>query len=258
MIQEMRDNLSSLTYEQSNLDRNLTFAERQALLALSNDNTIVIKKADKANVIVVQNHDDYAREGFQHLSDASVYKQLTLDTTMDVDTYVSHFVDKLYKDGLINKEMLNFCLPGTRVRTARIYFLKKNHKTPMGIRPIVSGIDSPTERLSECVDIWLQPLMRQLPSFVRDSTDFINVLESMTFPKECLLASIDVTSLYTNIVHEEEIECSVLALQHSYGVEPDQPPPPTPGMCYGYQIGTCLCQHLHGACRKNSASHGRG
>ena len=55
-----------------------------ALETLSNDNTIVINKADKANVIVIQNHDDYAREGFQHLGDAKVYKKLTHDTTMEV------------------------------------------------------------------------------------------------------------------------------------------------------------------------------
>ena len=152
VIQEMRGNLSSLTYEQSNLNRNLTFAERQALLALSNDNTIVIKKADKANVIVVQNHDDYAREGFQHLSDASVYKQLTLDTTMDVDTYVSHFVDKLYKDGLINKEMLNFCLPGTRVRTARICFLKKTIRPLWEFDPLSVASTVP---LSDSRSVWI-------------------------------------------------------------------------------------------------------
>ena len=182
---------------------------------------------------------------------------------MEVDLLVD-------KDGLINKDMADFCLPGKRVRTARIYFLKKTHKTPslvprpkfptaagglhhrhfprsgdvihpqvlgiwvwvrdyktpMGIRSIVSGSNSPTEQLSECVDIWLQPLVCQLPSYVRDSTQFINVLEGLTFPPDCLLASIDVTSLYTNIIHwGDGIECSVSALQHLYGTDPDQPPP---------------------------------
>ncbi|KAL5473893.1 hypothetical protein EMCRGX_G028457 [Ephydatia muelleri] len=58
------DNLSSLTYEQSSSRGNLTRVEREALVVLSNDNTIVINKTDKTNVIVIQNHDDYAKEGF--------------------------------------------------------------------------------------------------------------------------------------------------------------------------------------------------
>ena len=83
-----------------------------------------------------------------------------------------------------------------------------------------------TEQLSECVDIWLQPLVCQLPSYVRDSTEFINVLEGLTFPPDCLLTTINVTSLYTNIIHwGEGIECLVSALQHLYGTDPDQPPP---------------------------------
>ena len=132
VIEEMRSNLSALPYEQSGSCGNLTRAERAALETLFNDNTIVINKADKANVIVIQNHDDYAREGFQHLGDAKVYKKLTHDTTMEVDLLVTHFVGKIYKDGLINKDMADFCLPGKRVRTARIYFLKKTHKNPHG------------------------------------------------------------------------------------------------------------------------------
>jgi len=39
----------------------------------------------------------------------------------------------------------------------------------MGIRPIVSSCNSITENISEFVDIWLQPLMRDLPSFIKDS-----------------------------------------------------------------------------------------
>ena len=225
------DQLSSLDFEVDNAGRrrprgsNLTFGECRALEELAADNTIVINKADKANVIVVRNHTDYAAEGFVHLSDAAVYRELPYDTTLEVEHLVTGFVQKLFKQGLINEEMAKFCLPNKNLRTARIYFLKKTHKTPMGIRPIVSGINCPTENLSQFVDVWLQPLMRELPSYVRDSTHFINVLETMTFPKDCLLISIDVTSLYTNIPHGEGINCSVSALQKSYDLDPDQPPP---------------------------------
>ena len=222
VIKQMRD---QLTYEQSQGRGNLTFAERRALDDLSVDNQIVINKADKANAIVVQNHTDYAADGFQHLGDTAVYKELSSDTTLDVEHAVVNFVKKLYKDGLINKEMADFCLPNKLLRTARIYFLKKTHKTPMGIRPVVSGINCPTENLSQFVDVWLQPIMSQLPSFVRDSTQFINTLEGMTFPPDCLLASIDVTSLYTNILHTEGIDCAISALQQAYERDPDHPPP---------------------------------
>lgn len=100
-----------------------------------------------------------------------------------------------YDEGYINKEMLDFCTPDNKVRMSRIYFLLKVHKNPMGIRPIVTSISYVTQHLSQFVDIWLQPLMKKLPSYVRDTTHFIKMIEETRFPQGCLLASIDVSSL---------------------------------------------------------------
>ena len=134
-IVQAEDQLSSLDFEVNNAGgrrprgSNLTFGERRALEELAADNTIVINKADKANVIVVRNHTDYAAEGFVHLSDAAVYRELPYDTTLEVEHLVTGFVQKLFKQGLINEEMAKFCLPNKNLRTARIYFLKKTDKT---------------------------------------------------------------------------------------------------------------------------------
>ena len=70
----------------------------------------------------------------------------------------------------------------TKNREPRIYFLKKIHKNPMGIRPIVSSIGSTTETLSQFVDKRLQPLIKGLPSYVKDTTDFINLIKEL-FPE---------------------------------------------------------------------------
>ena len=42
------------------------------------------------------------------------------------------------------------------VRTQEIYFLKKKHKNPLSARPIVSGCDGTTEKISAYLDHWLQ------------------------------------------------------------------------------------------------------
>ena len=52
--------------------------------------------------------------------------------------------------------MADFCMPPPEVRTACIYFLKNTHKNPMGIRPIVSPINSPTANVAKFPDIYLQ------------------------------------------------------------------------------------------------------
>ena len=97
----------------------------------------------------------------------------------------------------------------------------------MGIRPIISSCNSITEPISQFVDKWLQPYVKKLTSYLKDSTDFINLIETLTLPNHCLLASIDVSSLYTNIPHEEGIQSALYYLktnQETYKY-PEHPTP---------------------------------
>ena len=80
-----------------------------------------------------------------------------------------------------------------------VYTLTKIQKpTPVG-RPIVSGCDGPTEKLSSFVDKLLQPKVKQQKSYLKDIADFVNYRENTKVPEDVILVSMDVTSLYTNI-----------------------------------------------------------
>ena len=76
----------------------------------------------------------------------------------------------------------------------------------------------PTERLSQFVDYHLQPLVHKLPSFVKDTNDFLNKLLTIgNLPPNSWLVTLDVSSLYTNIPHNEGInacECFLRTSSH--------------------------------------------
>ena len=72
-------------------------------------------------------------------------------------------------------------------------------------RPIISGCDSPTERISAFVDSLLQPIMKEQQSYIKDTTQFINFIAGTRVPQNAILVSMDVISLYTNIPQEEGI-----------------------------------------------------
>ena len=84
------------------------------------------------------------------------------------------------------------------VRTQEMYFLKKIHKNPPTARPIVSGCGGPTERISAYLDHWLQPLAKSLPSFIKETKEFIKYIESTKLPKDCILCTLDVSSLHVH------------------------------------------------------------
>ena len=95
---------------------------------------------------------------------------------------INQILYKLHLEGLLNKEMVDFCSPPIKARLARLCFLKKLHKSPMGIRPIVSSCESPTENISQFTGYWLQPIMKGIPSYLKDTTELLNQLNELSIP----------------------------------------------------------------------------
>ena len=91
-------------------------------------------------------------------------------------------------------------------RIPEFYTLTKiDKKIPVG-RPIVSGSSGPTERISSFVDSLLQPVAIKQESYIKDTTDFINFIENTQIPDNVVLATLDVSPLYTKIPQEEGID----------------------------------------------------
>ena len=185
--------------------RNLTPGEINALRDLKSDDSVIIKPADKGGAIVLQNVDDYIREGMRQLSNSDHYEKSTLPlfeaSGKKIKTYLTNLVKASY---LPANSHLNLTYKDPRLPS--LYLLPKIHKNNNPGRPIISATGGPTEKISALVDSILKPLVTALPSHVRDSTDFINQIQTLTLPLNHTLLTIDVSSLYTNIPHAEGIE----------------------------------------------------
>ncbi|KAL5510806.1 hypothetical protein EMCRGX_G006409 [Ephydatia muelleri] len=81
-------------------------------------------------------------------------------------------------------------------------------------RPICSCVNSVTSNISRFLDHWLKQAVRLLPSYISDSTHFIKTIEDITFAKDILLGSIDVTNMYTNIPIDEGNRAAIRALEN--------------------------------------------
>ena len=91
-------------------------------------------------------------------------------------------------------------------RIPEFYTLTKIHKKTSVGRPIVSGSSGPTEHISSFVDSLLQPVAVKQESYIKDTADFINFIENKQIPDNAVLATLDVSSLYTNIPQKEGID----------------------------------------------------
>ena len=104
-------------------------------------------------------------------------------------------------------------------RVPSLYLLPKIHKGPLPPQghPILSANECATERISAFVDFYLKPEVKEIPSYIKDTTDFIQKIESLEpLPEHTLLVTLDVQSLYTNIPTTEGIRSSARALLLEY------------------------------------------
>jgi hypothetical protein len=198
--------------------KNLTTGEFQAITQLQKlDDKIVIKSADKGSAVVVLNKSDYIKEAEKQLSNKDFYLPLEENMTDTYNNEILTYITKMYDNGEIDISVLNYILD-TDKRTSKFYLLPKIHKgiTPPPGRPIISAIGSPTEKISQLVDHFLNPPTTLNKSYVKDTTHFLQILEEMgPLPEGSILVTLDVTSLYTNIPNTEGIKAANDILKRS-------------------------------------------
>ena len=196
---------------------NISSEERKAIQQLTTNKGITIEPADKGGAVVVLNTTDYINEGLSQLGDSNFY----IETPEDLTAIHTRAVNDKIKEMHASKEIDDNCfqyLTHSNGRTAMFYMLPKIHKklqNPSG-RPIVSGNSCPTEKISQLVDFFLQPHVKQLPSYIKDTTHFLNKLDNLgRIPANAILVTLDVAGLYTNIPNYEGLEAARLALHRS-------------------------------------------
>ena len=88
-------------------------------------------------------------------------------------------------------------------------------------RPIIAGPISPTQRLSEFLDVILQPIVTTLKTYIKDDWDFLSKLPR-EFDSPCSLYSYDVTSLYTSIPHDLGIQALKFWIHEKRDILPER------------------------------------
>ena len=153
------------------------------------------------------------------------YRPLASPMVTETNHKVKQLINDLYNgDHIDNMTKTWLCQTPNPPRIPEFYTFTKMHKlTPVG-RPIVSGCDGPTEKLSPFVDKLLQPIAQQQKSYLKDTTDFINYIGNTKVPADVILVSMDVTSLYTNVPQEEGIH-TVCRAYETFCI--NKPPIPT-------------------------------
>uniref|UniRef100_A0A8C5R686 Reverse transcriptase domain-containing protein n=1 Tax=Leptobrachium leishanense TaxID=445787 RepID=A0A8C5R686_9ANUR len=182
---------------------NLTKEENKALKELQKDQTIVIKPADKGGGTVILLNEQYNEEVFRILNDETTYGKLRKDPIKDIRNQLESLLQEGNEKGILTKSEFDYLLMEF-TRTPHFYILPKIHKNPLKPpgRPIVAGIDSITSHLSEYVDMLLQPIVRTIPSYLKDTLSMLQMLKELSWQNGDIMMTCDVNALYSSIPHD--------------------------------------------------------
>ena len=216
------DAKQSLTNNRSNFYNNMHDKQRAALTSLQNDKSIVIKPSDKCGSIVIMNTADYETSCLDFLSDTTYYEELPNDPNPHYCNLVQEECGKLLSTGhLTQRQFHSLTEHGT---TPALYGLPKMHK-PFAqfpsMRPICSGTNSPTAKISQFVDTFLKPCAEQTSSYIKDTTHFLQKLSAFSANtatdngSKPFLVTMDVVSLYPNIDHSEGVASCLSHLERN-------------------------------------------
>ena len=214
-LESVKTQLADITINKPK--NNLSHNDMAALKELKSNPAINLKKADKGTTMVIMNKTNKIKKAEVQLEIREHYKPIRAPMVKTTQTKVNMIIERLHRgkhiDDMTKKWLSQTSSPP---RIPVFYTLTKIHQlVPVG-RPIISGCDGPTERLSSFVDTLLQLIAQKQQSYLKDTTDFINFIEKTKIGKDTILVAMDVSSLYTYIPQEEgiEIECKAYETFH--------------------------------------------
>lgn len=161
--------VDNLFAEKKKTTHNLCKEEREAVNWLSQNENIVIKRADKGGAVVVWGRDQYIAEAMRQLNNCEYYELLAHNPLEQMILQLCEILNQAKEQDWISTNEFNFLMP-QNPRIPSFYILPKIHKNltnPPG-RPIISGNESLTEPASKFIDFFLKTFVLNLPSFLQD------------------------------------------------------------------------------------------
>ena len=205
VLSKIKDRMIDVPYQHYLQPLGLT----NTISSLVNNDSIVIKPADKNLGVCVIDKKWYVQEALRQLSDQLTYRRITQIPTAEF--FFNELKAILNKHDKFNSKETKFLLQSelNPLKLSVFYMLIKIHKNPMTGRPIVSCLGAPTEFASRYINTTLQHVMKRIRSYIPDSYALTQLLETTQFPKDCIILVADVVNLYPSI----DIEDGLLQLR---------------------------------------------
>ena len=132
---------------------------------------MLITKVNKGGAVVTSETKDYINEANEQLNVTSNYKKLPNDPRVTNNNLINDAIDWFKQEQLRSKDT---------AETLNIKDTKepKTYKINNPGRTVLRSIGCHSTNIPKFVDYGLQPIVKNIPSYVQDSNDFLNKIDT--------------------------------------------------------------------------------
>ena len=152
---------------------------------------IVITNADKICDVVITDVEKRINEANPQLTDKRNYKTLQEDLTLQHSQLVDGTIGRFKKYNLLSKRLADG-LRSVNPKTSKFCILPKILKENNQGEPVINLINCHTSETSRFLDHHLQRLVREIPSYIKDTNHFISKINGFSVPLNSLFVIMNV------------------------------------------------------------------
>ena len=208
-LDQMTDTYKHMPWKCNVHRSNLTKQQHALIKSFRAQNDLKIIITDKNLGPGIMTTLQYETWCLDHLNNTSVYKQIEERKyhLTHLKTCVTRFHLKLIRTlqatPIVDKRLIKstqiIIHNINKTTLPYLYGMPKVHKTPMGIRPIVSCCNAPTAGLSKWLTAQLRYLLPTIPGYVKNSYSLFTELSTFEVPQKSSWYTMDIEALYTAI-----------------------------------------------------------
>ena len=153
---------------------NLDKSENEAIKDLFKREDIILFNHDKGGAVVIVGTRNYIKKVECQLNDKGNYHTLPQDLALGEYKSVNQANDHFKKEKLITERIADG-LKTSDARTPSFYITPKIYKPGNPGRPVVSSVNCHKSNISKYIDYHLQSVVKQGPSYIKDTNELINI-----------------------------------------------------------------------------------
>ena len=192
-----------------NYKSNVSLEQFKILRSFNKTRNFSIIDTDKNTGAVIVSNQICDELALSHLNNVSIYECIDHNPTNTTFQLITESLNELKFCNNISSQLYNLIKPTTKNGIGKFRILAKLHKSKFGIRPIINCKNHLTEKISIFIDLVLKPILIQTETYLKDSTQLLQIFNSIKIDKTLFLYSCDFESLYTNIKLQDAIDITM-------------------------------------------------